>query len=93
MCPWQTHPSIFLVSQNDMPRRCSSWRSKEGAVDAVTADLDRFQSMLDESEDLKRFVGSPVFSAEDQTEGHRRARLQKAGIGGLVRQLPQGRGA
>ncbi|MGO7422155.1 F0F1 ATP synthase subunit delta, partial [Rhizobium ruizarguesonis] len=39
---------------------------EQGVVDGVTADLDRFQAMLDESADLKRFVASPVFSAEDQ---------------------------
>ncbi len=39
---------------------------EQGAVDSVTADLDHFQTMLDESADLKRFVASPVFSAEDQ---------------------------
>ena len=32
----------------------------------VGADLASFQRLLDESEDLKRLVRSPVFSAEDQ---------------------------
>jgi len=53
---------------------------KEGAVDAVTADLNSFQSMLDASEDLKRFVGSPVFSAEDHLKAID-ALVEKAGIG------------
>ena len=55
---------------------------QEGAVDAVTADLNAFQAMLDESDDLKRFVASPVFSAEDQLKAIE-ALAAKAGIGGL----------
>ena len=54
----------------------------EGAVEAVTADLDRFQVMLDESEDLRRFVASPVFSSGDQLKAIE-ALSAKAGIGGL----------
>ena len=53
------------------------------SIDAVGADLDRFQSLIDESEDLKRLILSPVFSAEDQTRAVS-AVAQKAGIGGLV---------
>ncbi|MDM9621447.1 ATP synthase F1 subunit delta [Rhizobium sp. AC44/96] len=55
---------------------------EEKAVDTVTADLDRFQAMLDESEDLKRFVSSPVFSAEDQLKAIV-AISEKAGISGF----------
>jgi F-type H+-transporting ATPase subunit delta len=41
--------------------------AQEGkSVDQVGADLASFQAMLDESDDLKRLVRSPVFSAEDQ---------------------------
>lgn len=36
------------------------------AVDQVGADLANFQALMDESDDLKRLVRSPVFSAEDQ---------------------------
>jgi F-type H+-transporting ATPase subunit delta len=39
-----------------------------GVVEAVGADLDKFQALLDESDDLKRLVASPVFSAEDQSK-------------------------
>jgi F-type H+-transporting ATPase subunit delta len=56
---------------------------EEGAVESVTADLDRFQAMLDESDDLKRFVASPVFSADDQLKAIV-AINEKAGIAGLV---------
>jgi F-type H+-transporting ATPase subunit delta len=36
------------------------------SVDQIGADLAAFQSLLDESEDLRRLVRSPVFTAEDQ---------------------------
>jgi F-type H+-transporting ATPase subunit delta len=53
----------------------------ENAVAQVTADLDRFQAMLDESEDLRRFIASPVFSSEDQLKAII-ALSAKAGISG-----------
>jgi F-type H+-transporting ATPase subunit delta len=56
---------------------------EEGAVPTVTADLDRFQAMLDDSDDLKRFVLSPVFSAEEQV-GAVQALATKAGFGNYV---------
>lgn len=54
-----------------------------GSIDAVGADLARFQAMVDESADLKRLLSSPVFSSEDQEKAIV-ALCQKAGIGGLV---------
>ncbi|EHS50498.1 ATP synthase subunit delta [Rhizobium sp. PDO1-076] len=54
-----------------------------GAVDAVAADLNRFQAMIDESADLKRLVLSPVFTAEDQVNAIT-AIAQKAELGALV---------
>lgn len=48
----------------------------------MTADLDRFQAMLDESEDLRRFVASPVFSSGDQVKAIE-ALSAKAGITGF----------
>jgi F-type H+-transporting ATPase subunit delta len=36
------------------------------SVDQIGADLATFQALMDESDDLKRLVRSPVFSAEDQ---------------------------
>jgi F-type H+-transporting ATPase subunit delta len=53
-----------------------------GAVESVTADLERFQAMLDGSDDLKRFVASPVFSADEQLKAIV-AISEKAGIGAL----------
>ncbi|WP_082519952.1 F0F1 ATP synthase subunit delta [Rhizobium sp. Root1220] len=55
---------------------------EENAVATVTADLDRFQAMLDESDDLRRFVSSPVFTADDQFNAIV-AICEKAGISGF----------
>jgi len=53
------------------------------AIDAVKADLERFDVLIGESADLMRLVRSPVFSAEEQ--GHALAAvLERAGIGGLA---------
>ena len=54
----------------------------EKSVDAVKADLDRFDAMLADSADLKRLVRSPVFSADAQTRALT-AVLEKAGISGI----------
>jgi F-type H+-transporting ATPase subunit delta len=54
-----------------------------GSADSVGADLARFQAMIDESEDLKRLILSPVFSAEDQTKAIT-VIAARAGITGLV---------
>src|SRR6218665_3339924 len=54
-----------------------------GSAAGVGADLDRFQALIDESDDLKRLIVSPVFSAEDQTKAIS-AVAEKAGITGLV---------
>ena len=53
------------------------------AVDAVKADLDRFDGLVAESEDLRRLVRSPVFAADTQGKALA-AVLDKAGIGGLT---------
>jgi F-type H+-transporting ATPase subunit delta len=53
------------------------------SVDAVKADLDRFDALLDESPDLLRLVRSPVFGAEEQARAIG-AILDKAGITGLA---------
>ena len=54
----------------------------EKSIDAVRADLDRFDAMLDDSADLKRLVRSPVFSADAQSKALS-AVLDKAGIAGI----------
>lgn len=56
---------------------------EENALPAVGADLDRVEAMLKESEDFRRFVASPVFTAEEQV-GAISALVSKWGIGGVV---------
>jgi F-type H+-transporting ATPase subunit delta len=55
----------------------------EKSVDAVKADLDRFDAMLADSADLKRLVRSPVFSSDAQSRALA-AILDKAGISGIA---------
>ena len=55
---------------------------EEKAIDAVAADLDQFEAMLNESADLKRLVRSPVFAADAQLKALT-AVLDKAGISGV----------
>jgi F-type H+-transporting ATPase subunit delta len=58
--------------------------AREGnAIDAVKADLERFEALIAESPDLLRLVRSPVFSADEQRQALA-AVLQRAGIGGLA---------
>ena len=52
-------------------------------MESVGSDLGRFQSMIDESADLKRLIVSPVFSAEDQFKAIS-AIVAKSGLSGLV---------
>ncbi len=54
----------------------------EKSIDAVAADLEKFDAMLNESADLKRLVRSPVFSADAQLKALS-AVLDKAGITGI----------
>ena len=54
-----------------------------GSVEAVGADLNRVQTLIDGSDDLKRLIVSPVFSADDQFKAIS-AVSEKAGISGLV---------
>ena len=53
------------------------------SVDAVKADLDRFDALLADSPDLRRLVRSPVFGAEEQSRALA-AVLEKVGIGRLA---------
>jgi len=54
----------------------------QNVVDAVKADLDNFEVLLNESADLKRLVRSPVFAAETQLKALS-AVLDRAGISGI----------
>ena len=53
----------------------------EKSIDAVKADLDKFEAMLADSADLKRLVRSPVLSADMQLKALS-AVLDQAGISG-----------
>jgi F-type H+-transporting ATPase subunit delta len=53
------------------------------AIDAVKADLDRFDALVVESPDLLRLVRSPVFSTDEQLQALS-AVLHRAAIGGLA---------
>lgn len=55
----------------------------EKSIDAVKADLERFEAMLADSGDLKRLVRSPVFSAGEQSRALA-AVLDKAAISGVA---------
>ena len=56
---------------------------EEKSIDAVKADLDKFEALLNESADLRRLVRSPVFTADMQQKALS-ALLDKAGIGGTT---------
>jgi F-type H+-transporting ATPase subunit delta len=56
------------------------------AIDAVKADLERFDTLVAENPDLTRLVRSPVFSADAQLQALT-AVLDRAGIGGLAAQF------
>jgi F-type H+-transporting ATPase subunit delta len=56
---------------------------EERAVDALKADLDKFETMLAESPELKRLVRSPVFSADAQSKALA-AVLDRAGVSGIA---------
>ena len=56
---------------------------EEHAIDAVKADLDRFDALIGESADLRPMVRSPAFTADAQSRALA-AVSEKAGIGGLA---------
>jgi F-type H+-transporting ATPase subunit delta len=56
---------------------------EQKSVDAVKADLDRFEAMIADSADLDRLVRSPVFTPEAQARALA-AVLDKAGITGTA---------
>jgi F-type H+-transporting ATPase subunit delta len=55
---------------------------EDKVLDKVRADLDRFDEMIGGSDDLKRLVRSPVFTADEQVKALAPI-LQKAGIDGV----------
>jgi F-type H+-transporting ATPase subunit delta len=57
--------------------------SEAKSVDAVAKDLDAFSAMIAESDDLRRLIGSPAFSTQDQVSAVT-ALTAKAGISGVA---------
>jgi F-type H+-transporting ATPase subunit delta len=56
---------------------------EQKALDAVKADVERFEALLVESADLARLVRSPVFSSEEQLKAIG-AVLDRSGISGVA---------
>jgi F-type H+-transporting ATPase subunit delta len=59
---------------------------ESSAIDAVKADLERFDALVAENADLRRLVRSPVFGADEQAKALK-AVLSAAGISGLSAQF------
>jgi F-type H+-transporting ATPase subunit delta len=59
---------------------------ESNSLDAVTADLERFDALVAESADLARLVRSPAFGADDQVRALT-AVLAATGIGGISAQF------
>ena len=55
----------------------------DNAVEAVNADLDRFDALVAENTDLERLLRSPVFTADEQIRSLS-AVLDRVGIGELA---------
>ena len=53
------------------------------AIDAVAADLAKFEALIASNPDMARFVKSPVFTSDEQVKALAPI-LEKAGIGGLA---------
>lgn len=58
----------------------------ENVLDRVSGDLDSFDRMVAESDDLARLIRSPVFTSEQQI-GAIETIMSRAGIGGLAANL------
>jgi len=56
---------------------------ESNTIDALKADLDRFDALIAGSDDLLRLVRSPVFSADEQLQALT-AVLERAAIAGLA---------
>ncbi|WP_132307510.1 F0F1 ATP synthase subunit delta [Martelella mediterranea] len=56
---------------------------EEGSVDAVSADLEKIDGLIKESEDFQRLITSPAFTADEQLKAVT-AILQKIGMTGYV---------
>jgi F-type H+-transporting ATPase subunit delta len=54
-----------------------------GQVDAIAADLENLSALIAESDDLRRLIKSPAFSADEQEKAIA-AVLDKVGVAGLT---------
>jgi len=59
---------------------------ESGAVEPTSGELERFQALLDSSEDLRSLVKSPVFRADEQ-EAALQAIFNTVGIDGIAAKL------
>ena len=59
---------------------------EKGALDTVAADLTALKSMIDSSDDFRRFIKSPILSRADQSKGIA-AIAEKAQLSALSRQF------
>lgn len=59
---------------------------EKGALDAVAGDLAALQKMIDDSDDFRRFIKSPILSRIDQSKGIA-AIAEKADVSPLTRQF------
>lgn len=59
---------------------------EQKALDQVSGDLQTLRSMIGESEDLRRLLGSPVITRDEQRRAMS-ALMEKAGIGELTRRF------
>ncbi|MEL7048303.1 MAG: F0F1 ATP synthase subunit delta [Pseudomonadota bacterium] len=57
--------------------------SEQNELETIEQQLTAFQALIDESDDLRRMIKSPVFSGEDQMKALQ-AILSKAGITGTT---------
>ena len=80
---WQAKNPSYPAWRAATRPPCSISPSETNTIDAVKADLDRFDALIGESADLMRLVRSPVFSADEQLQALG-AVLDRAGIGGLA---------
>jgi F-type H+-transporting ATPase subunit delta len=75
---------------SDLPGRYASalldLADERKAFDEVAEDLKTLRALIDESEDLRRLLGSPVFTRDEQRKAMT-ALIEKAGIGELTRRF------
>jgi F-type H+-transporting ATPase subunit delta len=78
-----TAPSDVSVMASRYATALFDLAAETNTIDAVKADLDRFDALIAESADLARLIRSPVFSTDQQVQALG-AVLERAGIGGLT---------